>query len=196
MGALIEPVTLRDGSLVLRPLEWEDGPAIAEAAREGGEQHPFAFTHPADVAYVKEALDDREAGRALPFVVVLDGKVIGSTRYANIRLADRALEVGWTWYVPRVRRTWVNAAVKRLLLRHAFEVLGLVRVELRCDARNIASRRAIAMLGATQEGILRQHMRLPDGFYRDTVVFSVLATEWPPVLAGLEQRIREKRSAG
>lgn len=196
MGAVIEPVTLRDGTLVLRPLEWEDRAAISEAAREGGERHAFAFTHPADVAYVKEALDDRAAGRAFPFVVGLDGTVVGSTRYGHIRLADRALEIGWTWYVPRVRRTWVNAAVKRLLLRHAFEALGLVRVELRCDARNVASRRAIAALGAVQEGILRQHMRLPDGFQRDTVVFSVLVAEWLMVRELLTQRIREKRELG
>lgn len=118
-----------------------------------------------------------------------DGAIVGSTRYLNVEPAHRRLEIGGTWYGPDARGTAVNPACKLLLLEHAFEALGALRVELKCDARNARSRRAIAKLGATEEGVLRRHMILGDGWVRDTVYFSVLDHEWPRVRAGLEARV-------
>ena len=117
------------------------------------------------------------------------GEVVGSSSFMDIREPHRGLEIGCTWIVPRCRGTAVNPAAKRLMLTHAFETLGMVRVQLKCDARNVHSQRAIAKLGAVREGILRKHMICPDGFIRDTVMFSITDSEWPAVKAGLDARL-------
>jgi RimJ/RimL family protein N-acetyltransferase len=124
----------------------------------------------------------RTRGGALPFVVRdASGTVVGSTRYFNVESAHRRLEIGHTWYAKRVQRTAVNTECKLLLLAHAFEDHGCIAVEFRTSYFNHASRQAIARLGAKQDGILRNHMLLPDGTRRDTVVFSILDSEWPAV---------------
>jgi len=133
------------------------------------------FSAPARVGYL---VRDRSTGAAL-----------GSTSYLDIRPEHRALEIGATWYTPAARGTAVNPECKFLLLRHAFETLGCVRVQLKCDARNARSRGAIAGLGATFEGILRRHMIVVDGFIRDTAMFSVTDAEWPTVKKGLITRL-------
>jgi|CXWL01.1.fsa_nt_gi RimJ/RimL family protein N-acetyltransferase len=127
-----------------------------------------------------------------PFAVFRrdSGQWVGSTRYLNFALHDKRIEIGNTWYQENARGSTVNPATKLLLFAHAFEVLKLQRVELKCDARNVHSRNAIAKLGAVEEGTLRKHMVLGDGFTRDTVYFSVLAEEWPKVRARLEARLR------
>lgn len=126
----------------------------------------------------------------LPFAVLdAQGKVVGSTRYLNAAPEHRRVEIGNTWYAPEARRTRVNPACKLLLMHHAFAVLGVERLELKCDARNKASRGALARLGAKEEGTLRRHLVLGDGFCRDTVYFSVLRGEWPAVEAGLLARL-------
>ena len=119
-----------------------------------------------------------------------DGAIVGSTRYLNIARAHLRLEIGGTFYRADARRTDVNTRCKRLLLARAFDELGCMRVELKCDARNLPSRTAIARLGATQEGIFRQHILLGDGHRRDTVYFAILDGEWPAIRARLDQRIR------
>jgi N-acetyltransferase len=131
-------------------------------------------------------------GREIVFAVRRhqDGELVGTTRYLNQAPTHRRLEIGSTYYAPEARGTRVNPACKRLLFAYAFEVKGCIRVELRCDARNHRSRRAIAGVGAQQEGTLRRHMILGDGFVRDTVCFSVVDTEWPSVSALLEARLR------
>lgn len=118
-----------------------------------------------------------------------DGSLVGSSRYLAVRPDDRALEVGWTWFNPAVWRSGVNVETKLLMLGHAFEDLGCVRVELKTDARNERSRAAIAALPARFEGILRNHMIVPDVGQRDTAMFSVIDSEWPTVRANLERRL-------
>ena len=132
--------------------------------------------------------DSREVAFAI--VRLPGGEAVGSTRYIDIRRADRALEIGSTWLGPAVQRTGVNTECKYLLLRHAFEDLGAVRVQLKTDLRNERSQAAIARLGAVREGVLRQHMTLGDGYVRDTVMFSITATEWPAVKERLEGFMR------
>lgn len=124
------------------------------------------------------------------------GEVVGSTRYLNLRPADRALEIGWTWLNPSAWRTGINVEVKLLLLAHAFEDLGCVRVELKTDARNERSRAAMAALPAQFEGVLRNHMTVPDVGLRDSAFFSVIDSEWPGVRANLEARLARGSGAG
>jgi RimJ/RimL family protein N-acetyltransferase len=126
-----------------------------------------------------------------PFAVVrnADGRLVGSTSYLDIQPAHKHVEVGCTWYDAEARGTAVNPESKLLLLTHAFESLGCVRVTLKCDGRNERSQRAIAKLGATREGVLRKHRIQPDGFVRDTVYFSILPDEWPLVRERLRARL-------
>lgn len=143
-------------------------------------------------AYVELALDEQRRGLTLPFATVLkaEGRVVGSTRYANISLKDRRVEIGWTWIGKAWQRSTVNTEAKYLMLRHAFETLGCFRVELKTDALNDRSRNAILRIGAKQEGIFRKHMLTHSGRMRDTVYFSILDDEWPEVRRRLEERLR------
>jgi N-acetyltransferase len=118
-----------------------------------------------------------------------DGRLVGSTRYLAVRPADRALEIGWTWFDPAVWRSGVNVEVKLLLLAHAFDDLGCVRVELKTDARNERSRAAMAAIPARFEGVLRNHMIVPDVGQRDSAFYSVIDSEWPGVRASLQRRL-------
>jgi RimJ/RimL family protein N-acetyltransferase len=130
-----------------------------------------------------------EKGTDLPFVAIHleSGRVAGATRYLNIMPHDRGLEIGGTWYGPEFQRTPVNTECKYLLLRHAFEALGSIRVQLKTDLRNERSQKAIERLGAVREGVLRNHMILPDGHIRHSVFYSILDTEWPEVKNRLEE---------
>ena len=120
-----------------------------------------------------------------------DGRIVGSTRYLNIELAHRRVEIGHTWYARDVWGGAVNPSCKYLLFSYAFDTLNFNRVELKCDARNTRSRAAILKLGAQEEGTLRRHMVTYDGFVRDTVYFSLVADEWPQARANLERRLAE-----
>ncbi len=147
---------------------------------------------PADMrAYIETALAWQAQGTAVPFAIVAraTGQVVGSTRYANIERADRRLEIGWTWLARAAQRTPANTEAKYLLLRHAFEVLGCIRVEFKTDVLNEPSRAALLRIGAKQEGILRSHMVTASGRIRDSMYFSIVADEWPAVKAGLEQKL-------
>ena len=141
--------------------------------------------------YVQKALDEQKRGVSLPFATVflVTGQVIGSTRYLNIDLANRRVEIGATWIAKPWQRTAVNSEAKYLMLRHAFEVLECFRVELKTDALNECSRRAILRLGAKEEGTLRRHMVTDTGRVRDTVYFSILDHEWPAVKARLQAKL-------
>jgi RimJ/RimL family protein N-acetyltransferase len=154
---------------------------------------PKAVRTTADMAaYIAVALAERAAGRALPFAIVdkPTGQVIGSTRYAAIEPAHRRVEIGSTWLGRSWQRTAANTEAKYLLLRHAFETLGCIRVELKTDALNERSRAAIRRIGAREEGTLRSHMITASGRVRDTVYYSILDGEWPEVKRDLESRLK------
>jgi len=143
-------------------------------------------------AWVHELLDFQARGTDLPFAVkyLASGCAIGSTRYLNIDYTDRSLEIGGTWYGLDYQGTLVNTECKYLLLRHAFEVLGCIRVWFKTDRRNLRSQHAIEKLGAVKEGVLRNHMILPNGYIRDSVMYSIIPDEWPEVKLKLEARLK------
>jgi RimJ/RimL family protein N-acetyltransferase len=190
-GSWLAPVTLRGEHVRLEPLSMEHVPALAAVAFD---PELWRYTITAvetdeDLrGYVRSALRDRAAGTAMPFVTldVATGRAIGSTRFANASANDRRVEIGWTWIGRDWQRTAANTEAKLLMLRHAFDTLGCVRVELKADALNERSRRAILRIGAREEGTLRRHMRSQGGRWRDTVYFSILDHEWPDVRARLE----------
>lgn len=147
---------------------------------------PRPWTEAAFAAWMQSRLF---AADQIPFAVEHHGVIVGSTSYLDVQPAHRHVEIGCTWYEPGVQGTVVNPECKLLMLRHAFESMGCVRVTLKCDGRNEVSQRAIAKLGAVREGVLRKHRVQPDGFVRDTVYFSVLEGEWPAVRERLERRL-------
>ena len=137
---------------------------------------------------VQQALVARQQGQEYPFVIFdqQTGHLVGSTRFLDISVTHRNLEIGWTWLAPEVWRTRINTECKYLLLRHCFETLDLLRVQLKTDGRNLRSQQAIERIGGVKEGVLRQHRIMPDGYVRDSVYYSILATEWPAVKTKLE----------
>jgi N-acetyltransferase len=141
--------------------------------------------------YIRNALAAQAAGTALTFATTLrdSGRAIGGTRFMNIEPAHRRVEIGFTWIGREWQRTPVNTEAKYLMLRHAFETWGCIRVELKTDVLNRKSREAIARIGATEEGVLRRHIITQSGRVRDTVYYSILDSEWPSVKANLEQKL-------
>ena len=143
-------------------------------------------------AYVDAVLTAQADGRVLPFVVLdANGRVVGSTRYYGLEADVPKLSIGYTWYAPEVQRTGVNTETKLLLLAHAFETLGCISVVFETSWFNQRSRAAIARLGAKQDGVLRNHKRHADGSPRDTVVFSIIDSEWPAVKRNLQARLAQ-----
>ena len=189
----VKAVTLEGRVVRLEPLDVEHTAGLEEA----GDPQIFSYmgTRPAEQsvtayrAYVEKLLS---VASTCPFAIVLraTGQAIGVTTYMDIRAAHRGLEIGGTWVGRGHQGTAVNPECKYLLLGYAFEQLGAVRVQLKTDGRNLQSQRAIAKLGAVREGVLRRHMVLPDGYIRDTVMFSITDAEWPLVRAGLEERLQ------
>jgi RimJ/RimL family protein N-acetyltransferase len=187
----LAPVTLEGRVVRLEPLGLEHLGALCAV---GLEPSLWAFTTiqittPAEMrGYVDTALAEQRAGTALAFATVdrATGTVVGTTRFANAVHEHARVEIGWTWVAPRWQRTGVNTEAKLLMLRHAFEVLRVRRVELKTSALNLRSRAAIRRIGATEEGTLRKHMINADGSARHSVYFSVLDDEWPAVQARLE----------
>ena len=145
-------------------------------------------------AYIETALEEQSRGVSLPFAIIekSSGRAIGSTRYGNIDRAHRRVEIGWTWVAREWQCTAVNTECKYLLLRHAFESLGCIRVQLKTDSLNERSRAAILRIGAMQEGIFRNHMITPSGRIRHTVYFSIVDSEWPGVKARLEGKMKSR----
>ena len=184
------PITLTGTHVVLTPLAPEHAADLKEAAIDG-ELWKLWYTSVAAPdrmeADIERRLSSQSAGTMLPFAVIdpVSGKAVGMTTYMHIDAANRRLEIGSTWYAKRVQRTALNTEAKRLLLTHAFEKLDCIAVEFRTHWMNHQSRAAIARLGAKQDGVLRSHQRMPDGSLRDTVVFSIIAAEWPAVKAHL-----------
>jgi RimJ/RimL family protein N-acetyltransferase len=191
----VEPVTLRGRRVRLEPLSIDH---VGSLSRVGLEPDlwrwiPTPVTTAEEMhAYVATALEEQRRGVSLPFVIVEQGSglVIGSTRYANIEHSNRRIEIGWTWLTSAHQRTGANTEAKLLLLTHAFETLGAIRVEFKTDALNEVSRRAILRLGAVEEGTFRKHRITASGRVRDTVYFSIIDTEWPEVKARLASLLR------
>jgi RimJ/RimL family protein N-acetyltransferase len=188
----VEPVTLEGKFVRLEPMSEAHIPGLAEIGVGQTFWHFMLYGDmhsQADIGvWVRDIQARAERGTDLPFAVIhlASGRVAGATRYLNIMPRDRGLEIGGTWYGLDFQRTAVNTECKYLLLRHAFEVLRAIRVQLKTDLRNERSQRAIERIGAIREGILRNHMILPDGRYRDSVFYSILDTEWLQVKARLE----------
>ena len=187
--AFIEPITLEGKHVRIEPLAREHETGLKAAAADGELWRLWYTSVPTPEKtgeWIDAALDMRTKLGALPFVVRKpDGDIVGSTRYFNVDAVNRRLEIGHTWYAKRVQRTALNSEAKLLLLAHAFEKLNCIAVEFRTSFFNFASRGAIARLGAKQDGILRHHQVLPDGSFRDTVVFSIIAVEWAAVKKNL-----------
>ncbi len=187
----IEPIVLMGVHVRLEPLTLDHHAQLFEVGLDRDLlrwTESYAPTADGLRAYIETALDWQVRGIALPFAVISKaaGRAIGSSRYAAIDRANRRLEIGWTWYGREFQRTAVNTETKYLMLRHAFETLGCIRVEFKTDALNERSRKAILRIGAKEEGMFRKHMVLPSGRIRDTVYFSIVDDEWPAVKALLE----------
>ena len=194
--AFVEPVTLEGRHVRIEPLAHEHADGVRAAAADGELWRLWYTSVPAPdktTEWIDIALDMRDRLGAMPFVVRerASGDIVGATRYFNVDAANRRLEIGHTWYAKRVQRTAVNTECKLLMLTHAFEALGCIAVEFRTSSFNFQSREAIARLGAKQDGILRSHQILPDGTLRDTVVFSIIAPEWPAVKRHLVFRLEK-----
>ncbi len=190
----LSPVRLEARGIRLEPLTPAHGDALAVAASDGRlwELWFTSVPEPAQVAqYISDALDGQKAGHMVPWVVRELGtdSIIGTTRYHDIVPKIDRVEIGYTWYAKRWQRTHVNTVCKSLLLTHAFETLGCQVVGLRTDNFNYASQKAIAALGARLDGVLRHHFARRDGSVRDSVMYSILATEWPDVKRHLSLRL-------
>jgi RimJ/RimL family protein N-acetyltransferase len=189
------PVTLSGKHVSLEPLRPEHASGL-QAALADGELSRLWFTSVPKAdgvdAYIATALAGQAAGTDLPFVVRdADGLIVGSSRYCHVEAANQRLEIGYTWYAKRVQRTALNTEAKLLLLGHAFEALDAIAVEFRTNWFNFRSREAIARLGAKQDGVLRNAMRMPGGEFRDTVVFSIIQSEWPAVKLNLTHKLSQ-----
>ncbi len=190
----ISPITLEGRGIRLEPLSLEHEPGLGAAAADGALWELWYTSVPAPgetAAYIDTALAGQAAGHMLPWAVrdLASGEIVGTTRYHDIVPAIERVEIGWTWYAARCQRTHVNTTCKLLLLAHAFESLGCAVVGLRTDTFNVRSQRAIEALGATREGVLRHHQARRDGTVRDSVMFSILASEWREVKRHLELRL-------
>jgi RimJ/RimL family protein N-acetyltransferase len=192
----IEPVTLEGRHVRLEALALDHLDALCRVGFDESiwRWMPYSALNEADMRrYIETALKQQAAGWAVPFATVKrsSGRVVGSTRYMNIDKPNRRVEIGSTWIGVRWQRTAVNTEAKYLMLRHAFETLGCIRVEFKTDALNEKSRRALLRIGARQEGVFRKHMLMPDGRVRDSVYFSIIDTEWPVIKTGLENRLSQ-----
>jgi len=191
----IAPIVLEGAHVRLEPLSMTHHVGLCEVGLDPGlwEITMTLIRTPEEMAdYIMTALKLQEEGVALPFAIIAkaDGKVVGSTRFGNIDRANRCVEIGWTWVAAQWQRSVVNTEAKYLLLTHAFESLGCIRVEFKTDVINMKSRNALVRIGAKEEGILRKHMITPTGRVRDTVYYSIIDSEWPRVKRRLEEKIR------
>lgn len=191
------PITLEGNQVLIRPMTLQDKDLLVEAASDGSLWNLWYTSVPTPdkmESYILTALAEQDEKKSLPFIIIRkkDQKIVGTTRYMNIESVIRRLEIGSTWYAKSSQRTGVNTESKYLLLKHAFESLGCLAVELRTHWINHQSRAAIERLGAKLDGVLRNHRIASDGTLRDTVVYSILNSEWPMVKSHLEFKLRER----
>ena len=188
------PVTLEGHGMRLEPLSLVQAQALAEAATDGRLWELVFTSVPApgaETAYIQTALDGYRDGHMLPWVVrdLRDGSIVGSTRYHDIVASIDRVEIGYTWYAKRCQRSHVNTSCKLLLLSHAFDTLGCKVVGLRTDILNTRSQNAIEALGSHKDGVIRHLGMRRDGSVRDTVMYSILLSEWPTMRERLEKRL-------
>ena len=194
MSAFTESVTLKGRHAALEPLDYAHQEELVAAVRDGELWKLWytAIPEPEGMrAEIERRLGLQRAGSMLPFAVrsLASGRIAGMSTYMNIDAKNRRVEIGSTWYAKSVQRTPLNTECKLMLLAHAFEQLGCIAVEFRTGFFNYASRRAIERLGAKQDGILRSHQHYANGSVRDTVVFSIIAPEWPAVKHHLQFKL-------
>ena len=190
----VEPVVLDGRFIRLEPLSLARHAELCEVGldEEIWRVSPTNISTPEKLrAYIEAALKEQAEGTALPFATIEkeSGRAIGSTRFANIDRANRRAEIGWTWVARQWQRTPVNTEAKYLMLCHAFETLGCLRVEFKTDLLNQKSRAALSRIGAKEEGVFRNHMLCDSGRIRHSVYFSIIDSEWPGVKAGLEEKL-------
>ena len=193
----ITPITLQGAHVRLVPPDPKYIGDLLQAAQPS-EIWDFIATVPGQTqaemhAWLGEAIQETQNGSRIWFIIVRqsDNRAIGATSYMDIHRRDRGLEIGGTWLTPSAWRTPINTECKYLLLRHAFETLGCLRVQLKTDARNVRSQLAIERLGAVKEGVLRKHMITRTGYVRDTVMYSIIDTEWQAVKERLEGFLKQ-----
>ncbi|MGH2967174.1 MAG: GNAT family N-acetyltransferase [Solirubrobacterales bacterium] len=194
----IEPVTLEGDHVRLEPMSMAHSPGLVEVGLDPAiwTWMPVRVRAGADIeALMRAALAGRDAGTEFPFVTIerATGRLVGTSRYLAIAFEHRRLEIGWTWIAPAWQRSAVNTEAKLLMLAHAFEALGCLRVEFKTDALNEASRRALLGIGATFEGVFRKHLLVRGGERRDSAWYSITDDEWPDVRAHLEARLARPR---
>ena len=199
-NAAFSPFTLEGSHVRLEPLRPEHADSLWEIARDHLQELfrwiPYRLESLRDFRdFNHRVLEEQQRGLTVPFATFerKTGHIAGTTRYMNMDMANRKVEIGSTWIAPRWQRTAVNTEAKYLMLQHAFEAWNCLRVELKTDSHNHRSRQAILRLGAKEEGILRKHMLTWDGRQRDSVYFSILDTEWPEVKAGLESKLHRAK---
>ena len=191
----VEPVTLEGNFVRLEPMTEEHAYRLSLIGNDPTIWRYMLYgeltSEQSMLAWTRDMLTRKAAGTDQPFVVIHNesGMVAGATRYMEIRPQHRGLEIGGTWYGVQFQRTAVNTEAKYLLLRHAFETLGAIRVQFKTDSRNERSQRAIERLGAVREGVFRNHMILEDGIIRHSVYYSILDSEWPAVKTRLEEKL-------
>jgi RimJ/RimL family protein N-acetyltransferase len=192
----LQPVTLKGEHASLEPLSSAHRDGMIEAVKDGDLWKLWYTAIPAPdkmEAEIARRLDLQQKGAMLPFTVKdADGRIAGMTTYMNVDAPNRRVEIGSTWYAKRVQRTPLNTQCKLMLLTHAFEKLDCIAVEFRTHFFNHQSRRGIERLGAKQDGILRNHSISPNGTLRDTVVFSIIASDWPTAKAHLTYQLNER----
>ena len=193
-----KPIVLERDGIRLEPLSYDHRNDLADAAADG-ELWQLWYTSVPDPAstqtYIADALKGQDAGQMLPWAVrdLATKTIVGSTRYHDIVAAIDRVEIGYTWYAERCQRTSVNTTCKLLLLAHAFDTLGCSVVGLRTDNFNFRSQKAIEALGAKKDGVIRHHQARRDGTVRDSVLYSILKSEWPDVRRHLEFRLGRTR---
>lgn len=190
----LTPVTLHGRHVRLEPLSAAHLADLADAGADPEIWRWYATTHdkPESMAgFIRTALELQQGGSALPFATIdrATGRAIGSSRFGNVSRVDRRAEIGWTWLSPAYQRTAANTEAKYLMLTHAFEELGCIRVEFKTDTLNAKSRAALLRIGAREEGVFRNHMLCWDGRVRHSVYYSIIESEWPAVKAGLERNL-------
>jgi RimJ/RimL family protein N-acetyltransferase len=190
-----KPATLEANGIRLEPLSPDHHDGLVAAAADGRLWELFYTSVPEPDktrAYIEAALEGQKAGHMLPWAVrdLRSGALVGSTRYHDIVAAADRVEIGWTWYAQRCQRTHVNTTCKLLLLERGFEKVGCKVIGLRTDNFNFRSQRAIEALGAKKDGVIRHHWPRRDGTIRDTVMYSILASEWPDVKRHLQFRLK------
>lgn len=192
----IEPITLTGRLVQLEPLQMKHASHLVEMGADPSLWRYRPIKPPATLKDWEEVIatmrQKQEEGSCLPFAIIdlTCNRAVGETRYMSIEREDYGLEIGGTWLTPTLQRTGVNTECKYLLLRHAFEVWGAIRVQFKTHHLNLTSQRAIERLGAVKEGVLRNQMIMPDGSYRHSVYYSIIASEWPEVKEKLEAKIR------